>query len=413
MPKFFFVARDRSGEKKSGAEEAATQEEAISRIQSRGLLIINIIPEQGEGKDSQMPAAEGSGAGKRRRWHYGVKNEDLALFCRQLATLLGAGVTILKSLDIIAQQISSRRLYGVIRDLQKKMEAGLTFHEALAKHPVVFPELWVNLVESGEASGNLAVVLSRLASYLERSAAFKGKIISALMYPMILFVVSFLALTFLTIKIIPTFAEIFKGFNMKLPALTRGLIGFSNFIRGNILVIIIIVVVGVTMLKSYIKTESGRRKFETLKFKLPVFGDFFRAMIMERFSSEMATLIESGVPILYSLEITEHSVNNLVVGDIIRQIKDGVRDGKSLSNPIAKSGFFDPMLTQMVSIGEEIGELSEMFKRINAFYFEAVETYLARFTALFEPLMLVFMGLVVGVMVIGMFLPIFQLTNLR
>lgn len=413
MPKFFYIARNREGQKRSGMEEASSQEEAISKIQAKDLIVINIIPEREEARQAAPPEIVAVGGMKPRHWHYGVKGTDLALFCRQLATLLGAGVTILKSLDIIAQQVSSRRLYSVIRDLQKKMEAGYAFYEALAKHPNIFSELWINLVESGEASGNLAVVLNRLASYLERNAEFKRKLISALMYPAVLFVVSTLALLFLTVKIIPTFAEIFGEFNMNLPFLTRVLIFVSDFVRKQMLFFLIILVLAFFMFKSYIKTTSGRRKYEALKFKLPIFGEFFRTLVIERFSSEMSTLIESGVPILYSLEIVEHSVDNLILGDIIRQIKEGVREGKSLSAPIEKSGFFDPMLTQMVSIGEEIGELSEMFKRLNAFYREAVETFLTRFTALFEPLMLVFMGVVVGIMVVGMFLPIFQLASIR
>jgi type IV pilus assembly protein PilC len=407
MARFSYVARDHKGEKVSGIEDAMNQEEVVGRLQGRNLLVIAVTFEEKAGAKAEIGAKV-----KIQFKHFGIKNEDLMLFCRQLATLLGAGVTILKSLDIISQQVSSRKLYNIIKDLQKNMEAGLSLHEAMAKHPQVFSSLWVNLVESGEASGNLALILTRLAGYLERLAAFKSKVISSLIYPIILLCASMGALLFLTLKIIPTFAELFKGFKAELPALTKGLVAVSYFLRKYLLLIIIGIAVLVFLLRRYIRTKDGRRRYEQLLLNLPVAGDFFRALLVERFSSEMSTLVESGVPILYSLEIAEHSVGNLVVADIIREIKENVREGKPLSQPLEKSGFFEPMVVQMIAIGEEIGELSQMFKKINTFYQELVETFLTRVTALFEPLMLVFMAIVIGIMVVGMFLPIFQLAQI-
>lgn len=411
MPRFFYIARNRAGKKESGLEDASSQEEAISRLQARDLIVISIVPEHKEGVSGIRQNVVSKAKFKPK--HYRITSDDLVLFCRQLATLLGAGVTILKSLEIITQQISSRRLYNVIKDLQKKMEAGLSFHEAMAKHPSVFSELWINLVESGEASGNLAMILSRLAGYLERNAEFKKKVISALIYPLILFVASLSALLFLTIKIIPTFVDLFKGFNITLPLLTRILVGISAFIKSYIVIILVGIVVGTILLRKYIATKPGRLSFEKFLFSLPAFGEFFRVLVIERFTSEMSTLVESGVPILYSLEIAEHSVGSIVLGNIISKIKDDVREGKPLSEPLDKSGFFDPMAVQMVNIGEEIGELANMFKRLNVFYQDYIDTYLTRFTSMFEPIMLIFMGIVVGIMVIGMFLPIFQIAQIK
>jgi type IV pilus assembly protein PilC len=411
MPRFFYIARNPAGSKTTGVEEAAAQDEVISRLQGRGLLVVNIMPESKDTITGISPDVVSKA--KFRPRHYRVTGDDLVLFCRQLATLLGAGVTILKSLDIISQQVSSRKLAAVIKILEKDMEGGLSFHEAMAKHPTVFSELWVNLVESGEASGNLAMVLARLASYLERNASFKKKIVSAVLYPAVLMVAALGALLFLTLKIIPTFTELFSGFNLQLPLLTKILINISSFLRHNFLFLLCGLVLGFYAFRRYIATTPGRRAFEKFLFRLPMFGEFFRVIAIERFSSEMATLVESGVPILYSLEIAEHSVNNLTLGEIIRNIKEEVREGKPLSQPLEKSGFFEPMAVQMITIGEEIGELSNMFKKLNSFYQEYVDTFLTRFTALFEPLMLVFMGLVVGVMVIGMFLPIFQIAQIK
>ncbi|MFH1269637.1 MAG: type II secretion system F family protein [Candidatus Omnitrophota bacterium] len=409
MPTFTYTVRDNKGMKVTGSEEAPSQDELINRLQLRNLIVVNVIA---VGKDGIVSAARYIPAKKRKYKHNGIREDDLVTFCRQLATLLNAGVTILKSLDIVSKQVDSRKFYNVLQDVQKHLESGFSFHEAMSKYPKVFSDIWVNLVESGEASGNLAVVLARLASYLERRSSFKRRIISSLIYPIILMFVAITALLFLTIKIIPTFADLFKGFNIELPLFTLVLINISKFIRENALGIIGTIAVTSFLLKKYVSTKGGRRNYEHLQFKLPVFGEFFRSLVVERFSSEMSTLVESGVPLLYSLEITEHSVSNSVMGGIVRKIKEDVREGKPLNSSLDKSGFFEPMVVQMVAIGEEIGELSQMFKRINAFYEERTETFLVRFTAMFEPFMLLFMGLLIGMMVVGMFLPIFQIANI-
>jgi type IV pilus assembly protein PilC len=411
MTKFNYVARDGTGKRVTGAMEGPNEEEVISRLQAMNLLVVEIYTEgmsQGAALTSEM-SVKVAGQGKK---HYGIQSNDLVIFCRQLATLLGAGVTILRSLDTISKQVASQKLYTVIANLKKNMEQGLSFHEALAKEPAVFSDLWVNLVESGEASGNLAIILDRLAVYLERNAEFNRKLISSLIYPCILLGASVVALLFLTIKIVPTFAEVFKSFNITLPLPTLVLLSVSNFIRKTIIFIAIGCVIAYILFMNYIKTKDGRRNFEKFLFGLPLFGEFFRALSIERFSSEMSTLVESGVPILYSLEISENSVGSVVIGEIIRSIKEDVRAGKPLSQPLERSGFFEPMVVQMVHIGEEIGELSQMFKRINVFYQNYVETFLGRFLALFEPMILIFMGGVIGLMVIGMFLPIFKISQI-
>ena len=410
MAKFYYIARNNSGVKETGSEEGSSQEDAVSKLQSRGLIVVSLIPESSQGV-GELDITEA----KKIRFkpkHGRVTSDDLTLFCRQLSTLLGAGVTILKSLDIISKQVTSRKFHSVIMDLSKSMEAGLSFHEAMARHPKIFSDLWVNLVESGEASGNLAVVLSRLATYLEKSADFKRKIVSAMIYPAILTFAGLGALFFISVKIIPTFAEIFKGFGITLPLLTQILVMISDFLRKNLLFLFLGAGGIIFSFKKYIKTRDGRRRFEKFELGLPVFGEFFRALTIERFSSEMSTLLESGVPILYSLEISERSVDNLIMADIIRKVKEDVRDGKALREPLESSGFFDPMVVQMVSIGEEIGELPQMFKKINTFYQEICETFLSRFVAMIEPFILVFIGAVIGVMVIGIFLPIFEISKI-
>jgi type II secretory pathway component PulF len=410
MLKFYYIARNNLGAKETGVEEGLNQEEVVSKIQARGLIVVSVIPENTEAFNSGTVKAGVRIKFKQKRNK--VTSADLTLFCRQLSTLLGAGVTILKSLDIISKQVVSKKLYAVVMDLQKNMEAGLSFHEAMVKHPKVFSDLWVNLVESGEASGNLAIVLSRLATYLERDAEFKGKVISALIYPGILLTAGLGALFIMAVKIVPTFAEIFKGFDITLPLLTRILLMVSDFLRFNLIAIFLVTGGVIFAFKNYLKTKTGRRNFENFKFKMPVFGEFFMALNVERFSSEMSTLLESGVPILYSLEISERSVGNLVMADIIRKIKDDVREGKSLREPLEKSDFFDPMFIQMVSIGEEIGELPQMFKKINVFYQDYCGVFLTRFVSMFEPFVLVFIGGIIGIMITGIFLPIFEISKI-
>ncbi len=411
MSKFFYIARDKAGKKVTGAEEASNQEEVINRLQGKELIVISVIPEIREGVNMITPDLVIKGRVIPK--HGKITSGDLTLFCRQLATLLGAGVTILRSMNIIAQQVSSRRLYQIINNLQKHMEAGLSLHEAMARYPEVFSELWINLVESGEASGSLAMVLSRLASYLERDAAFKKKIISALIYPAILMVAGLSALLFMSIKIIPTFAEIFKGFDIELPFLTKILMATSFFITHYGIIVLIIMIIVFWFFRKYTATKAGKKQYQNFLLKLPAFGEFFRTLAIERFTSEMSTLVESGVPILYSLEISERSVNNAVLGEVILKIKEDVRAGKPLGQSLEKSNFFDPMVVQMVNIGEEIGELSNMFKRLNAFYQEYLETFLTRFTSMFEPAMLIFMGSIIGIMVIGLFLPIFEISQIK
>jgi len=411
MPKFYYIARNHLGAKETGVEEGLSQEDIVTKVQARGLTIVNVIPEGVESTTGNL-STTASAKIKFKHKHGRVTEEDMMLFCRQLSTLIGAGVTILRSLDVISNQVASRKLYTVIVALNKSMEAGLSFHEAMAAHPKIFSELWVNLAESGEASGNLAVVLSRLATYLEKTAEFKRKVISALIYPAILTFAGLGALFFMAIKIIPTFAGIFKNFDITLPLLTQILIFISDFLRKSSLYIFIVLIVGYFMFKKYIETKAGRKSFENFKFKLPVFGDFFLALNIEKFSSEMSTLLGSGVPILYSLEISERSVGNLILAEIISKIKEDVREGKSFREALDRSGFFEPMFIQMVSIGEEIGELPQMFKKVNIFYQEYCEIFLTRFVSMFEPFVLFFIGSLIGIMVVGMFLPIFAISNM-
>lgn len=407
MSKFAYTAIDKEGKRISGQEDAYTPEEVLGRLQAKGLTVVKITAQKETTSEFLGISKPRAGRGHRR-----VKLEDLVIMSRQLATLLGAGVSLLKSLQVISQQVESTELLNVIERVTKDVEQGVPFHEAIAKYPKIFSDLWVNLIETGEASGNLPVVLERLAYYLEEKAAFRRKIISALVYPVILFVVALGAVAFFMFKIIPTFSTLFESLGAQLPALTLAMVSFSKFLQHTILFIIAGLGVGIYFLKEYLNTQEGRKRFDAFKLRLPLFGNFFQIMAVERFSSEVSTLVESGVPILYALEITERSIGNKAMEQVVHEVKESVRAGKPLAEPLEKSGFFAPMVVQMVRVGEEIGELAPMFKRISTFYREQIETFVTRFTAMFEPMMIVFMGGVIGILVISMYLPIFNIANI-
>jgi len=409
MPKFVYVARDKAGNKVRGEQEAANRDELVAHLQAKDYIISSISEKSAAKKGVSRTTKVGLKIkGKHRR----ISSSDFVLFARQMATMLNAGVSILKSLEIIRRQTESKRLEEVIDTIAADMEGGLSLHGALAKYKEVFSELWINLIETGEASGNLGVVFERLASYLEQKAALKSKIISAMIYPVILFVVACAAIAIFMLKIIPTFSQIFSGFNIELPALTRMLLNAAELLKKGILPGIIIIVVITYILRQYINTPAGRRNFDIFMLKVPLIGNIVKIVALERFSSTMSTLVQSGVPILYSLEITERTIGNKILEETIAQVKENVRGGKSLSGPLEMSGLFPPMVVQMVAVGEEIGELPQMFKRIADYYSEVIQTLITRLTAMFEPIMLVFMAVIIGTMVVAMFLPIFHLVNI-
>ena len=408
MPKYTYSARNQKGEYVSGSEDAENSDVLITRLQLRGLFVTG-IKAQAEAKETESvpvrPAA-------RRFSHRGIKQEDLTLFARQLATILGSGVPLLKSLNAIVRQVDSRNFCSIVEKITVDVEAGLSLRDALAVHPKVFSPLWVNLVETGEASGNLPLVLERLANYLEKRASFRRKIVSALVYPAILMCVAVIAIIIFVLVIIPRFTEIFKGFDIVLPLPTRILIFLSDTIRQKIHLIFIGFGGIIFAARKFVRNKKGKAAFDRFVFKVPVLNDFLRVSETEKFTSTMATLLESGVPILYALDIAERSVDNTLVQQIVREVNDCVREGKSLVQPLEKSNFFSPLVVQMVSIGEEIGELDKMFQKVASFYEEILEIKITRFTILFEPLMIVFMGIIIGTMVVSMFLPIFQIANL-
>lgn len=408
MAKFTYSARDHQGQRVTGSDEAASADILISRLQLKGLFITGITAEPEKAADKEIK----SKPLVHKFSHTGVKEEDLTLFARQLSTILGSGVPLLKSLNAILRQVDSRKFYSMLEEVTANVEAGFSLRDALAKYPRVFPALWLNLIETGEASGSLPAVLEKLAGYLEVKAAFKRKIVSAMVYPMILMFVALTAIVVFILVIVPKFTEIFKGFDIQLPLATKILIFISEFLQKKFFLIFISIGSIIFLFRRFVQTKQGKALFDEFILKVPVLNDFITIAETERFCSTMATLLESGVPIIYCLEIAESSVGNSVVQRVIAEVKANVTEGKSLVEPLEKSGFFPPMVVQMISIGEEIGELDKMLNKIANFYSELLENRVTRLTVMFEPLMIIVMGAIIGGMVVSMFLPIFEIANI-
>jgi len=402
MARFSYVAKNRQSQITRGIIEGNTQEEAIRKVQQQGLFIVSIT------RSKEEAAAT---AKLRKAAHGGIKLSDLATFARQLSILLDAGVTLLRSLEIVSVQVESRHLQDILKRVTKNVEGGLSLTEALAKYPKIFDSMWIGLIETGEASGNLAGVLDKLAYYLEMRMEFVSNVVTALVYPIVLFVAAIGALFFFTVFIIPKFAEIFDQFDITLPILTQFMFKFGGFLQNNIVWVVVGIVAAIFGFDFYRKTPIGKATLDNLTLKLPVLKKFFYTSALEKFASEATILLESGVPIVYALEVTQRSLSNVVLKSVIGHVKEKVKGGSSLSDQLAITGFFPPMIIEMVRVGEEVGNLPEMFGKISTHYQKELATSVKRFVSMFEPLMIVFMGGVIGAIVISLFMPLFQIAT--
>ncbi|MBN1587858.1 MAG: type II secretion system F family protein [Candidatus Omnitrophica bacterium] len=400
MPVFDYTARDADGHVQRGTMEAPGMDELVDTLQDQGLTILSVGPPKERKKVKSA-----------RRRRMSVRSDDMILFSRQMATLLESGVTLHRSLEILLYQIESGRLYNAVTDIKADIEGGQSFHIALAKHPKVFNLFWINLVETGEASGHLPTTLNQIAEYHENTGALQRKVTSALVYPAILIGVAVCAIFIFTVKVIPIFSGMYSSFGAQLPGLTVAVISVSDLVRKNILIILGVTGVAGFIFYKYLQTEVGRANFDFFKFKIPLIGRLFHMSAVERFASGLGTLVESGVPILYALEITEKSVGNRVLQRALEQVKDAIRKGQPMAEPLEQTGVFPPMVVQMIKVGEEIGELGKMLRKLSEFYRERITTLVERITALIEPLVLLVMGGVIGIMVLAMFLPIFNLSS--
>jgi type IV pilus assembly protein PilC len=406
MPQFFYKAWDRHSLSHFGHLEAVNEEEVVGMLHTRGLIVTRLSRREDMAQTAQA-ARQRIG----RNLHSRVTIDDKVIFCQQLAVLLEAGIPLLKSLEVLCVQIESRPLLVAIQHVRQDIEAGKTFREALGRYPAMFSSFWLNLVETGEASGHLAQSLNQLARYLEAMRSLQRKALTAMTYPIVLMVGSAIAVSVFLLKIIPSMSTLLLSLNVQLPLLTRIVIGASEIARHYFLLVVALLVAAGIMLRRALRTEGGRWMLDGLLLQIPVFKHLFIQLQLSHFARGLSTLLESGVPILFGLEIMETSAVNKHYGRAIGQVKEHVREGKPMAEPMERSGFFPPMVVQMIQVGEEIGELGKMLNRIANYYEERVDTFIQRLSQLFEPIAIGVMAVVIGILVVSMFLPIFSIAG--
>lgn len=407
MPRFHYLAKDSSGKNIAEDIEAFDKASLIQQLQQKGYFILSV-----EEHGTLAAEIEETTEAPRKFTHNNIKLMDLLNFANQLATMLDSGITILRALEVITGQVESKKFYGVLLKVNADVEQGSSLSESLARFPKVFNQLWVSLIEVGEASGTMPKVLKKLAFYLEQKAAFNSTVTSAVMYPAVLFCVCLAAITFFALFVGPRFESIFNTMKVDLPLITKILLSSFRFIKNNFLLLVLAAAACIFLFRKYSQTTIGRAHVEQFVFGMPVFGQIAKLIVIERFSSQMSILVDSGVPILYALDITQRLVDNSICANVISDIKESVRQGELLVAPMERSKFFPSMCTQMIAVGEETGELSKMLTHVANYYQQTVETFMKRLGTLIEPFMLVFMGGVIGVIVLAMFLPMFNIAQL-
>lgn len=399
MLTFAYQARDASGKNVSGLQEALNEDNAINTLMTRGLMVLSI-----QQKTSS-----------KRRINLGkVSDTDLVLFTRQLATMVDAGLPLVGALTGLYEQADPKRQAGlrfIVGDITARVQQGETFNASIAKHPRVFNRLYVSMVKAGESGGLLAEILDRLAGFLEADARLRKKVKSAMTYPVIVISIAICITTFLIVKVVPEFAKIFADFGAKLPAPTQFLIDLSSFIRGNWYYLIGLIAGIVFGIRAFLRTKSGSELWDRWKLKLPIFGPLTHKICMTRFSRTFAQLIRSGVPILEVMEIVGETSGNQVISQAIKGVSADVERGEHLTNALSRQPIFPPMMLRMVSAGEATGKIDAMLEKMADFWDEEIEATLDALTSLIEPLLIVFLGVIVGGIVIAMFLPIFKLSD--
>jgi type IV pilus assembly protein PilC len=400
MLSFSYQARDGAGNIVNGIQDAINEDNAVTSLMSRGLMVLSL----------QQKAA----AARRKNKVWTVKETDLVLFTRQLATMIEAGISLVQALTALYEQCDPKRqknLQNVISDVTSRVQGGETFHESIAKHPRVFNRLYVSMVKAGEHGGLLSEILDRLAGFLESSARLRKKIKSAMTYPVIVISIAFLITTFLIVRVVPVFGEIFKDFGANLPAPTQFLIDVSDFVRAKWYFLILGIGGAFFGARAFLRSTRGRQFADRWQLKLPVFGPLVHKIAMSRFARTFAQLIRSGVPILEVLDIVGGSSGNHVVEESIKNVSADVERGDNLSIALSKKKIFPAMMVRMVSAGESTGRIDTMLEKMADFWDEEIEALLDALTSLIEPLLIVFLGVIVGGIVIAMFLPIFKLNE--
>lgn len=342
-----------------------------------------------------------------------IKDKDIVVFTRQFSTMINAGLPLVQALEILSTQVENRNFGKTIAQIKTDVESGLTYADALKKHPKVFSELYVNMVAAGEAGGVLDTILNRLAAYIEKAMKLKKKVKGAMVYPAVVTAVAILVIVIIMVFVVPTFSKMFVQLGGTLPLPTRMVIGLSNFIAGiGGLITLIAIIAAIVFIIQFRKAEKGKRISDAILLKIPIFGALLRKVAVAKFTRTLGTLVSSGVPILDCLEITAKTSGNKVVEYSILDVRKEVVGGKTLADPIKKAKVFPPMVTHMVAVGESTGALDAMLSKIADFYDDEVDAAVSNLTAMMEPVLMIFLGTTVGFIVIAMYLPIFKLITL-
>lgn len=405
MPKFSYTAVDARGKQANGVIEASDQNDAIAQIRQLGFYPQRLD----EARDGE---AAGEKKPKLKKKGGRVKMAVLTIFTRQLATLIDAGLPLLRSLNTLARQERNPIMRGTMTTLATSVEGGSTFSEALAQHPGIFNKLYVNMVKAGELGGVLEIVLTRLAEFQEKSQKIKGKVVAAMVYPIVVLVIAGAILTFLLIFIVPKFQQIYKDAlppGTELPGITQFVIAASNLLVSQWYFVIGGIILAVVGFKIFSSTPVGAIIIDRIVLKLPIFGDLMSKTAISRFSRTLGTLISSGVPILQALNITRETSGNHVVAGAIGKIHDSVKEGESVVGPMEASGVFPPMVTSMVQVGEETGQLPDMLVKVADVYEGEVDNVVASLTSILEPIMIVMLAVIVGTIVVALFMPMVKL----
>jgi type IV pilus assembly protein PilC len=394
MPAFTYTARTAAGELRTATVEAATAQDVVAQLRRQRMTVVKV--------DENAKPKKVKG---------GIKMRDIVIFTRQFSTMINAGLPLVQALDILAKQTENKVLAATTRDIVFDVESGHTVADALAKHPKAFSDLYVNMVAAGEAGGILDTILMRLATFMEKNDALVRKVKGAMIYPAVIMSVAVIAIAVLLLFVIPVFESMFAGVGLALPLPTRVVIGASDLLRGYWWAIGATIFGGAWMFRRYYATSGGKLTIDRLLLRFPVLGDVLRKSAVSRFTRTLGTLISSGVSILDGLEITAKTAGNRVIQDAIMQSRASIAGGDTIAAPLQKSAVFPPMVISMIAVGEQTGGLDEMLSKIADFYDEEVDAAVSGLLSLLEPVMIVFLGVIVGGMVVAMYLPIFDMIN--
>lgn len=403
MPTYQYIARDNRGQTLRGQVEAQNQSAVARMLRDQGLIPTAIeIGGASSGRKNQREAGRG---GK-------IKLEDLVILTRQYATMIRAGLPMIEVLNILSEQTEKRALKLVMKQIERDVETGSSLTEAMVKHPNVFNQFYLSMIMAGEAAGMLDSILDQIALYLEKVASIQRKVKSAVMYPAVVSVVAIGITVFLMLQVVPIFSEMFNDMGGKLPLPTRITIGISEFLKQNFLLALGGVVVIIVALVMASKHPKGRRALDQFKLKMPIFGPLFMKVAVARFTRTLGTLIRSGVNILNALDIVARTAGNTIIEEAVIKTRASIQSGESISTPLRESDVFPPMVVRMIDVGERTGALESMLTKIADFYEDQVDTAVSGLTSMIEPLLIVFLGVVVGFIVISMFMPMFKMIDL-